>query len=69
MRKLILYWLFGTDDIDDYLDLLRNCKRYCQKLIDTNNEHIETIKELIKLIKICKNHGIDVEKEIKEIEL
>ena len=76
MRKLILNWLFGTDDIQDHLELLRESRGYCQKLIDETNEHIETIKRakenintILKLIKICENHGIDVDKEIKEIEL
>lgn len=76
MKKLILYWLFGTDNVENYMDLLResiNHHKECQHFI---NDHIKTLDEakenldtIRKLIKICENHGIDVDKEIKQIEL
>lgn len=77
IKKLILYWLFGTDDIQEYLDLLRDCMQYCQALIDTNELHIETLKkekeslEIIrKLIKVCKKHGInDIDEELYQIDM
>ena len=76
MRKLILRWLFGTDDIKFYSELLSDSKEHTKKMIDQLNSHLdtldrekETINNLRKLIKICENHGIDVDKEIKNVEL
>jgi hypothetical protein len=83
MRKLILWWLFGTDDIDSYMQLLRENIGHCddgikhtQECIDLINEHKRTLDKrtedidiIRKLIKICENHDIDVDEEIKHIEL
>lgn len=83
MRKLILMWLFGTNDIKDYLELLVETREYVQKCLETNKKHVETIHEHLdtlkeerenldvirKLIKVCENHGIDVDEEIKHVEL
>lgn len=76
MKKLILNWLFGTDDVKRYMELLErgiNHSEECKRLID---EHIETLESqkkdlntIRKLIRICENHGIDVDEEIKQIEL
>lgn len=76
MRKRILRWLFGTDDIKEYIDLLVESRdnTYEQmrliddhiKTLDRTKEHINTI---LKLIKICQNHGIDVDEEIKHVQL
>lgn len=83
MKKLILWWLFGTDDIDSYMQLLRenmgHCDddiKHCQECIDliedhkrTLEKHKEDINIIRKLIQICENHGIDVDEEIKHINL
>ena len=76
MRKLILTWLFGTDDIEDYFELLRKKINYGKKNIEYIDEHIKTLDKAIedlntmrKLIKVCENHGIDVDEEIKHVEL
>lgn len=83
MKKLILMWLFGTDDIDSYMHLLRENIGLLNKDIEHNEEcialidhHKKTLEreewelEMIrKLIKICENHGINVDEEIKHIEL
>lgn len=76
LREKILNWLFGTENIERYIEILNqniNHGRECEHLI---NEHLETLKEerenidiMRKLIQICKNHGIDVDKEIQQIEL
>ena len=73
MKKIILNWLFGTDDIERYIDVLRNCQKYCDGLMSELNEHLETLQkhkedlEIIrKLIRICENHSIDVDEEIKK---
>ena len=75
MKKLILNWLFGTDNIKSYMQLLCESMDSKQKLIDEINYHLETLHEekenldiIRKLIKVCENHGIDADKEIKDIE-
>lgn len=82
MRRLILNWLFGVDNVPDYMETLKKCIDLCDECMDERKAHIESIEErkrdleehkrsietIIKLIKICENHGIDVEKEINEIE-
>lgn len=76
MRERILKWLFGTHNIDDYFDLLvKNRDNFAKqmKLIDDHLKTLERSKEnvetVLKLIKICENHGIDVDEEIKHIQL
>jgi hypothetical protein len=71
-----LKWLFGTDDIEDYFDLLVNAKNYCGRLLKELNDHMETLKRgkedlelLRKVLRVCENHGIDIDKEVKQIEL
>lgn len=69
MRKLILEWLFGTDDVKHYLNLLSENIKLIKRLIAEIDEHKESLNLILKLIKICENHGIDVDKEIKHVEL
>lgn len=76
LRKRILWWLFGTDDIDAHIHLLTDSKRYVEEHLKTLHEyqkeiksHKESLAIMLKLIKICKNHGIDVDEEIKHVTL
>ena len=83
MKKLILWWLFGTDDVDSYMELLRKNRDYLVDSLEHTNECLELIREhretidraewfiqlSEKLIRICKNHGIDIDEEIKQIKL
>jgi hypothetical protein len=76
MKKLILNWLFGTDNVEEYIDLLHKCIEHNRTRIDDINSHLKTLKReeeglkiIRKLIKICENHGIDADEEIKHIEL
>ena len=76
MRKLILRWLFGTDDIEYYFKLLDRDNKRLQEQIDLIDSHLETLDQekenldiIRKLVKICENHGINADEEIKEIEL
>jgi hypothetical protein len=76
MRKRILMWLFGTDDIKSYFELLVTAKRYCEghlkalrDLVKEIESHKESLNLMMKLIKICEDHGIDVDEEIKHITL
>lgn len=76
MKKLILNWLFGTDNVKEYIELLNESCNYYEQCIDSINKHLETLEKakkdldiMRKLIKICKNHGINIDEEIKHIEL
>lgn len=76
MKKLILNWLFGTDNVKNYTDLLYECMNHNQRHIDQVNDHLETLERekenlniIRKLIRVCENHGINVDEEIKQIEL
>ena len=83
MRKLILNWLFGTDKVDSYIELLHeNIETYKQnqelrkRYIEEIEAHMKTlamtqeiINTLIKLVQVCENHGIDIYEEEKNIKL
>lgn len=76
MKKLILNWLFGIDNVEKYMELLDKSIQHeneCIRLIDahlkTLNNRKEDINRIRKLIKICENHGINVDEEIKQIKL
>lgn len=76
MKKRILRWLFGTDNVEHYVDLLDKTIKYNEKYINEIDAHLKTLKEerenldiIRKLIRVCENHGIDVDEEIKHIEL
>lgn len=76
MRKLILRWLFGTDDIKSYMDVLTGSIKEMTEHTKSIKEHQETLNRSIenlnmiqKLLKICENHGIDIDKELEQIEL
>lgn len=74
MKKIILNWLFGTSNVKDYMDLLRegvSCDKECIKQMD---DHLQTLyreKEDLQiirdLIQICENHGINVDEEMKQV--
>ena len=76
MRKMILRWLFGTDDIQSYIDSLcdnvvvrKAYIREIEKHIETLNREGEDLELIRKLIVVCKNHDIDVDAELQKIEL
>lgn len=76
MRKFILNWLFGTDNVERYIELLAKNIQHGDKCIGLINEHLKTLNEskeeldiMRKLIKICQNYNIDIDKEINQIEL
>lgn len=76
MKKLILNWLFGTDNVDRYMGLLweninhgKECNHLIEDHIKTLDSQMEDLNNIRKLIKICENHGINVDEEIKQIEL
>ena len=76
MRKRILKWLFGTDDIKEYIDLLVESRDNTYEQMQLIDDHIKTldrskenINTILKLIKICENHGIDVDEEIEHVQL
>lgn len=76
MRNLILRWLFGTDDIKYYMELLSKCignnleqQQLVKDHIETLEQSQENLRTILKLIKICENHGIDVDEEIEHVRL
>lgn len=76
MRNLILKWLFGTDDIKYYIELLVESRDNINEQIRLLDAHKRTLDRekwaldtIGKLIRVCENHGIDVDEEIKHIEL
>ena len=76
MRKLILRWLFGTDDVEHYFKLLDRDNERLQQQMDLIDSHLETLDQekenldiIRKLVKVCENHGINADEEIKGIEL
>lgn len=76
IRKRILNWLFGTDNVKRYMELLNESIYWENRYIDKINSHLETLNNQMedvnnvrKLIKICENHGINVDEEIKKIKL
>ena len=71
MKKWILNWLFGTDNVKSYMKLLLEGMDSCKEskyLIDSHLETLRQSKEMtdiaLKLIEICKKYGIDVDKEM-----
>ena len=76
MRKLILNWLFGTDNVERYFELLVKSINHEDECLRFINDHLQTLErekqhlEIIrKLIRVCENHEIDVDKEITQLEL
>lgn len=76
IRKKILIWLFGTDNVDKYMTALTNyideVKQHRDTLdnyLKTMDGNLEDLRTIRKLIKICENHEIDVDEEIKHIQL
>lgn len=75
MRKFILTWLFGTDDIEYYVELLGKRINHNKECIELIHAHEDTLKReewahntIRKLIRICENHGIDIDEEIRHIQ-
>lgn len=75
IRKIILNWLLGTDNVKEYMELLADNievrKGYIEE-IASHRTSLEQSKEYfedtLKLIKICEQHAIDVDKELKCID-
>ena len=74
MRKLILNWLFGEENVEKYMELLSRSIELSNERIELIKDHIETlnrkkenINTILKLIKVCEKHGISVDDELKHI--
>lgn len=79
MRKLILKWLLGNVEIKTYWDLFQENIKIREEHIKTLEEHIkalnkhqqtlelaqESVSILERLLKVCKEHGIDVDEELE----
>ena len=74
MRKLILNWLFGEENVEKYMELLSRSIDISNERIELIRDHIKTLERekehintILKLIEVCENHGIQVEEELKQI--
>ena len=74
LKNKILNWLFGTDNVKDYMELLGESIEHhkeCIRLIDDHKKTLDESKgyidDILKLIEICKSYGIDVDKEMAKI--
>ena len=74
MRKLILNWLFGEENVEKYMELLSESIELSNRQIELRRVYIkslerekEYLKTIIKLIDVCEKHGISVDDELKQI--
>lgn len=72
MRNLIIKWLFGIDNIKTYMELLSENINHTNESISLVDDHLKTLSDrkedleiISKLIRVCKNHRINVDEEIK----
>ena len=75
IRKRLLNWLLGTDNVQKYTQLLDMAMSLSNERINLVNDHIntlnrekDTLETMKKMIKVYENHGINIDKEIKEVE-
>ena len=75
MKKKILEWLFGVDNVKSYMELLYENKDHtneCLRLVDdhllTLDRYKDDLQTIRKLIVICEKHGINVDEEFKLIQ-
>jgi intergrase/recombinase len=76
IRRLILKWLLGVDNVDLFRMVIDENTRVRKGYIENLENYLETLskeKEIIdnmrKLIQVCKNHDIDIDEEIEHIQL
>lgn len=72
LRNLIIKWLFGIDNIKTYMELLSENISHTNESISLVDDHLKTLNDrkedleiISKLIRVCKNHRINVDEEIK----
>ena len=75
MRKLVLRWLFGTEKVEDYLKVLSRAYDINNERASLIREHIETLERekealdiALRLIEVCKNHGVPFDEAFKQTE-
>lgn len=69
MKRLILNWLFGTDNVKDYMKLLEDYINSIEMNIELLHEGQFYINLVKKLLIVCSNHEIDINEEIKHVKL
>jgi hypothetical protein len=62
-------WDKYEDLSDKYVVEIKQHRDRIAAHIKTLDEFTNILNDMKKLIKICEDHGIDVDKEIKEVEL
>ena len=72
LKSIIQRWLFGTDVMVEYFHLLSKAAHANEELIYQIEQHQESLRKwgedldlLRKVLMICRNHGINVDEELK----
>lgn len=65
MKKLILNWLFGKENVEEYMELLSKAVELSNGRIDLISDHLKTLERekehintILELIKVCEKYEI-----------
>jgi hypothetical protein len=74
IRRKVLMWLFETEDIEKYFNILskyvdeiKEHRDAIQRHLNEIEEHLGTLRLLRKVLTVCQNHSIDIDKEVAEL--
>lgn len=74
LRRKVLMWLFETEDVEKYfhifskyVDEVKEHRDTIQGHLNTMEDHLNTLRLLRKVITVCQNHSIDIDKEVAEL--
>ena len=74
MRKLILNWLFGEENVEEYIEVLGKAVDLSNRQIELRCDYLKSLERekeyiniIIKFIELCEKHGIPISDELKHI--
>lgn len=74
LRRKVLMWLFETEDVEKYfhifskyVDEIKEHRDTIERHLNTTKEQLDTLRLLRKVITVCQNHSIDIDKEVAEL--
>lgn len=74
LRRKVLMWLFETEDVEKYFhifskyaDEIKEHRDTIERHLNTTKEQLDTLRLLRKVITVCQNHSIDIDKEVAEL--
>lgn len=74
LRRKVLMWLFETEDVEKYfhifskyVDEIKEHRDTMERHLNTTTEQLDTLRLLRKVITVCQNHSIDIDKEVAEL--